>query len=135
MYHSNDHIWERNGSEVQNHDIIFDNVTIVNQQLGNALNISSGCTNNSDNVQIWEKNGNGSQVQRLGAGGEIINLWSGKALDCSKGATCDGTHVQERYNIGAQKWNIKFDTVSIVIPQLGNALDVRSNGTHNSSNV
>jgi endoglucanase len=106
--------------------------TIVGQQSGRCVDVTSGGTANGTVVQIYDCNGTGSQQWQVGSNGTITNPQSGKCLDVNGGSTADGARAQiyDCNGTAAQQWQVGSNG-TITNPQSGKCLD--ANGSANNS--
>lgn len=131
---------------LDNRDTIPDGVYVIKSALASTkvLDVASGSTANSANVQLYGSNMTAAQQWRVTHDSEgyvtFTNVKSGKVLDVSGGKFKNGTNVQQYTgnDSAAQKWVVKKDGNSYVIvsalwPDL--VLDVKSGGTANKTNV
>ncbi|MCW2938572.1 MAG: glycoside hydrolase family 5, partial [Actinomycetia bacterium] len=106
--------------------------TIVGQQSGRCVDVTSAGTANGTMTQIYDCNGTGAQQWQPRSDGSFVNPNSNRCLDVSAGSTANGARVQiyDCNGTGAQKWQVASNG-NITNTQSGKCLD--ANGSGNSS--
>ena len=110
-----------------------------------VLDVKSGSTSNSANVQLYTSNGTGAQLWKVTHDSQgyvtFTCVKSGKVLDVKGASTSSGTNVQQYKSNGtyAQKWIVVPDddggyTILSALAD-GLALDVKGAGTSNGTNI
>ncbi|HEY4023834.1 MAG TPA: cellulase family glycosylhydrolase [Pseudonocardiaceae bacterium] len=80
--------------------------TIVGQQSGRCVDVTSGGTANGTVVQIYDCNGSGAQQWQVGSNGSITNPQSGKCLDANGSANNSYLQIWACGGTANQQWTV-----------------------------